>query len=327
MHVNIYYYKLEVSVIANFIFKRFLYALFTIAIVVTITFFLIRSIPGDPVERLADDLPEQIRINYSVKYGLDKPLHIQFTTFWKNLIFEQDLGESIAFPGRKVTSTIKMFSPISARLGIQAILIGLSSGLILGLIAALNRNKLADNIVMLIAIIGVSIPSFVVASLLQYFFTVKWILLPTTGWGNFKHTILPSIALSLASLAQYARYMRANCLDVLNQDYIQTAKAKGVGTFRLVRKHIIRNAFLPILTLLGPQLGAIFIGSFVIENIFSIPGLGSYFVSSVSNRDYTMVMGQTIFISVVYIISLVLVDLLYGVVDPRIKLTKSKYRR
>jgi oligopeptide transport system permease protein len=285
---------------------------------------LIHSIPGDPLASMARKLPEQTRINFYAKYGLDKPVVVQYGMFIKNLVFHGDLGESLAYPGRKVNKTIATYAPISGRLGIQAICIGFTIGIILGIIAAFHRNKWPDYLVMFIAIVGVSVPSFVLATVLQYYFTVKHMWLPSTGWGSFKYTILPSIALCFGSIAKYARYMRANCLDVIGQDYILTAKAKGVSKLSLVVKHIIRNAILPVITLLGPQIAMIFVGSFVIESIFSIPGLGSYFVSSIGDRDYTMIMGQTIFMASLFIVSLVVVDVVYGLVDPRIRLAGGK---
>jgi len=242
----------------------------------------------------------------------------------KNMITKGDLGESLAYPGRPVASTIIKYAPKSARLGLQAIAMGFTVGIILGIIAAFNRNKWPDYLVIFIALLGVSIPGFVFASLLQYLFTVKFELLPSTGWGQFKHTILPSFALSLGSIATYSRFMRANTLDVIGQDYILTAKSKGVSRLSLIWKHIIRNAILPAITILGPQIGGVVVGAFVIESIFAIPGLGQYFVSSISDRDYTMIMGQTILVSAVYVISLFVVDIVYGLVDPRIRVSGEK---
>jgi oligopeptide transport system permease protein len=308
----------------KFIAKRIGYMFLTLFIVTTITFMLIRAIPGDPLASMARKLPEQTRWNYYAKYGLDQRVMVQYGVFLKNLVLHGDLGESLTYPGRKVTETIQKYAPVSGRLGIQAIGMGFTIGILMGILAAFNRNKWPDYLVMFIAILGVSVPSFVIASLLQYFLSVKWQVLPTIGWGAFKYTILPSIALSFGSIAKYARYMRANCLDIIGQDYILTAKAKGVSKISLVVKHVIRNAILPAITLLGPQIAMIFVGSFVIESIFSIPGLGSYFVSSISNRDYTMIMGQTMFISFLFVSSLVVVDILYGVIDPRIRLGGGK---
>ncbi|EKN41559.1 oligopeptide/dipeptide ABC transporter permease, partial [Clostridium botulinum CFSAN001627] len=235
-----------------------------------------------------------------------------------------DLGDSLAFAGRSVNTVIKDGLPASARIGIQAVFLGFTLGIILGVVAAFKRNKWPDYIVMFLALIGVSIPSFVFAALLQYIFTVKFMILPTTGWGGAKYTILPTIALSLSPLAIYARYMRNECLDVLGQDYILTAKAKGVSKVSLVWKHIIRNAILPSITILGPQIATILTGSFVIEGIYGIPGLGSSFVGAVNNMDYSMIMGLTVFMATLYIFSLLIVDILYGIIDPRIRITNSK---
>jgi len=308
----------------KFTLKRFGYMLVTLFIAASITFMLIHAIPGDPLAGMARNLPPQIKANYYAKYGLDKPVIQQYGLFIKNAVLHGDLGESLQYPGRSVTKTISKYAPISARVGGQALLMGFTLGITLGITAALNRGKWPDYVVMFIAILGISVPSFVVAALLQYGFTVQLRWLPTTGWGSFKHTVLPSIALSFSSLATYARYMRANCLDVIGQDYIITAKAKGVSKISLVFKHIIRNAILPAITLLGPQIANIFIGAFVVESIFSIPGLGQYFVASVGERDYPMVMGQTIFVAALFIISLFVVDIVYGLVDPRIRVTGKK---
>ncbi|MFR1707550.1 MAG: ABC transporter permease [Clostridium sp.] len=307
----------------KFTLKRFGYMLLTLFIASSITFMLIHAMPGDPLAVAARKLPEQIRANYYAKYGLDQPLLTQYTLFIKNAV-HGNLGESLAFPGRSVTDTIKRHAPISAQIGGQGLLVGVSIGIILGIVAAFKRGKWPDYLVMFIAIVGISIPSFVVASLLQYFLTVKLRVLPTTGWGEFKNTILPTIALSLGSIATYARYMRANCLDVIGQDYILTAKAKGVSKISLVFKHVIRNAILPAITLLGPQVANIFTGSFVVESIFAIPGLGQYFVSSITDRDYSMIMGQSIFVSALFILALFLVDIIYGLVDPRIRVSSGK---
>ena len=308
----------------KFILKRLGYMFVTLWIVATITFMLIHAIPGDPLAGMARKLPEQIRANFMSKYGLDKPVIVQYGKFMGNIVFHGDLGESLAYQGRSVSSVIKLHAPVSARLGVQALSMGFFIGVSLGIFAAFNRGKWPDYLVMFIAIIGISIPSFVMASVLQYFFTVKLTWLPTMGWGGFEYTILPSIALSFVSISTYARYMRANTLDIIGQDYILTAKSKGVTKLSLVWKHVIRNAILPAITLLGPQVANVFVGSFVIETIFSIPGFGFNFVTSITDRDYTMIMGQTVFLCALVIIAYVLVDILYGVIDPRIRLTGEK---
>ena len=308
----------------KFILKRIGYMFVTVWIIATITFMLVHAIPGDPLASAARKLPEQIRINFYEKYGLNDTVVVQYGRFLKNMVLHADLGESLAYPGRKVSDVIINHAPVSARLGIQAITMGFLLGVSLGILAAFNRGKWPDYIVMFIAILGISVPSFVMASLLQYFFTVQNMWLPTTGWGELKHTILPSLALSFGSIATYARYMRANTLDVIGQDYILTAKSKGITKLSLVWNHVIRNSILPAITLLGPQLAGIFVGSFVIESIFAIPGLGFNFVSAIGDRDYTMIMGQTVFICTLVIIAYVLVDILYGLIDPRIRLTGEK---
>ena len=306
----------------KYILKRILYAVIALFVVSTIAFFAVRMIPGNPIEAMTEKLPDEIRQQVFEQYGFDKPIMEQYKLFFKELFTEGDLGESLKYRGRKVTDTIASYAPVSGLLGAEAIAIGVISGIILGIVAALNRGKWLDYLVMFIAVVGIAVPNFVLASCFQYFLTIRFPLFPTTGWEGFSYTVLPALALSFNSTAKYARYMRANCLDVLNQDYIITAKSKGMSKFRLIRKHVLKNSILPIITLLGPQIALMFGGAFVIERIFAIPGLGSYFVSSVTDRDYTMVMGQTIFIAALYILSVLIVDILYGFIDPRIRISQ-----
>lgn len=306
----------------KYILKRILYAVIALFVVSIIAFFAVRMIPGNPIEAMTEKLPDEIRQQVFEQYGFDKPILEQYKLFFKELFTEGDLGESLKYRGRKVTDTIASYAPVSGLLGAEAIAIGVISGIILGIVAALNRGKWLDYLVMFIAVVGIAVPNFVLASCFQYFLTIRFHLFPTTGWEGFSYTVLPALALSFNSTAKYARYMRANCLDVLNQDYIITAKSKGMSKFRLIRKHVLKNSILPIITLLGPQIALMFGGAFVIERIFAIPGLGSYFVSSVTDRDYTMVMGQTIFIAALYILSVLIVDILYGFIDPRIRISQ-----
>ena len=306
----------------KYILKRILYAVIALFVVSTVAFFAVRMIPGNPIEAMTEKLPDEIRQQVFEQYGFDKPILEQYKLFFKELFTEGDLGESLKYRGRKVTDTIASYPPVSGLLGAEAIAIGVISGIILGIVAALNRGKWLDYLVMFIAVVGIAVPNFVLASCFQYFLTIRFHLFPTTGWEGFSYTVLPALALSFNSTAKYARYMRANCLDVLNQDYIITAKSKGMSKFRLIRKHVLKNSILPIITLLGPQIALMFGGAFVIERIFAIPGLGSYFVSSVTDRDYTMVMGQTIFIAALYILSVLIVDILYGFIDPRIRISQ-----
>lgn len=304
--------------------KRLVLVVLTVFIVASITFFLIHMIPGSPLDSGARKLPEQIQKNFYAKYGLDLPLYQQYGLFIKNLL-KGDLGESIFYAGRSVAGTVKRAAPISGRIGIQAVFLGFFIGVSLGIIAAFNRNRWPDYLVMIVAILGVSIPSFVMAALLQYFLTVKVQAFPTT-WrtGSFKDTVLPTLALCFGSIATYARYMRSSVLEITGQDYVLTAKSKGVSSFALIIKHILRNAILPAITILGPQLAGIFIGSFIIETIFSIPGFGQVYTLAIQNKDYTMVMGQTVIFTTMLILSYLLVDILYGVADPRIRVSGEK---
>ena len=299
----------------------------TLFIVITGVFFIVRLVPGDPLASMARNLPEQIKLNFYAKYELDKPLIHQYFSYIKELL-QGNLGESLVYTGRTVTHIIEIAAPVSARINLQALGFGVGSGLLLGLIAASKKNKWPDYLVMFIAVAGVSVPSFVMATSLQYYFTVKFKLLPTIGytpgWDGFKYTILPTIALSFSSIAIYARYFRASVLDVLSQDYILTARAKGISGFRMAWYHVGKNALLPVITILGPQIAGIFIGSFVIESIFSIPGFGQIYVEAINNRAFTMILGQTILLNGLYIVSLFLVDLVYGLVDPRIKIFKKR---
>lgn len=305
----------------KFICKRLGYMLLTIFVIITITFMLTHAIPGDPLGEAAEKMAPEARANFMAKYNLDKTVFQQYTIYITNVFTKGDLGDSMIFPGRSINDIIKQTIPVSAAVGIQSLAFGVIVGLILGIIAAFNRSKAPDYIVMTLALVFVSVPSFVFAALLQYLFAGgKWNLLPTTGWGEYKHTILPALAGCFGYVASYARYMRASCLDVIGQDYIQTAKAKGVSKGALIWKHIIRNAILPIITMLGLSVAFVVTGSFVIETIFGVPGTGQYFVQSVSNRDYTMIMGMVIFTSILYIVALIVIDILYTLIDPRIKL-------
>jgi oligopeptide transport system permease protein len=295
----------------------------TIWIIITATFIMMHSIPGDPFSS-GKRLPEQTRINLNMKYGLDKPLKTQYGLFLKNLVIHGDLGQSYTYPGLTVNSIIKERAPASAMLGIEALIFSLIIGITIGIIAAFKRNHWQDYLVMIIAILGIAIPSFVLAALFQYFFAVKLEVLPTSGWGSFKNTILPALSLSLGIIAVYARYMRSSCIDVLGQDYIMTAEAKGISKVTLVWKHVIRNAILPAITILGQQVAGIITGTFVIETIFSIPGIGRYFVSSITDRDYPVILGTTIFVAIIYVVVVFIVDILYSLVDPRIRISNGK---
>lgn len=280
------------------------------------------TIPGGPFKK-EKALPPAIQRNIEERYKLNDPLWKQYADYLKNLL-RGDLGPSFKYLGRSVNDIIRDGFPVSAALGAWAILFALVVGVPAGIISALNQNKWQDNAVMAIAIIGVSVPNFVIATLLMYVFAVKLRWLPVAMWGTPKHVILPMIALAGFPAAFFARLMRSSTLDVLSQDYIRTARAKGLSWYAVVVKHVVKNAILPVVTYLGPLVAGILTGSFVVENIFAIPGLGRYYVTSIYNRDYTTIMGVTIFYSAFLVLVNFLVDITYGWIDPRIKLVKAK---
>jgi len=297
-------------------------------IIITATFFLMNTLPGDPIQSGTKLLPPAVEQNLKEKWGLDKPVVERYFIYLKNLS-QGNLGESMKSPGLTANQIIKEKFPASARLGLQAIILGLVVGLIFGIIAAFRRNTWIDYSVIFIALIGVSVPSFVLAALLQK--TLGGRFLPVIGWpsvdmwtSGLKYTILPTLAASFGSVATYSRFMRTSVLDVLNNDYIQTAKAKGLSRRAIIKKHILRNSITPIITMAAPQIAGIVTGSFVIERIFSIPGLGMYFVESINGRDFTMIMATTIFFSFFFVISIVVMDILYALIDPRIRISGEK---
>ncbi len=306
----------------SYILKRCLYMLLTLFVIVTITFFMMRSIPGDPLASMAKTLPEQTRANFYAKYDLDQPLIVQYFSYMKNLV-QLDLGESVVYAGRSIGQTLRETSPISATVGGIALAIGVTIGLLLGIIAALNKNRWPDYMVMVIAIIGVTVPVFVLASLFQYVFAVKLKWLPASGWGQVKNLVLPVMVLCLGPIASYARYMKSSMLDTLEQDYVLTARAKGLSEFKVVTRHVLRNSILPIVTMFAGSVVGIFTGSFIVEKMFSIPGIGFYYISSVNSNDYTMILGTTIFYAALFVMMQLLVDIVYMFVDPRIRVTEE----
>ena len=296
---------------AKYILKRVVYMFVVLFIVTTVTFFLMHCIPGDPITALVQKLPEQTKINYYAKYGLDKPVIEQYFLFLKGIFTEGTLGESIRYPGRMVTDMIGKYAGNSGEIGLIAVAIGFVVGIIMGTICALKRNKLPDKILSVIAILGISVPVFLVGSVLQYLLTVVFPIFPTLGWGTPAHKVLPILCMALSPLATYTRYMRSSVLDVINQDYITMAEAKGLSFGQVVRRHVLRNSILPSLTILGPNVAGVFSGSFVIETIFSIPGLGYYYITAVNDRDFPMIVGFAMFYTGIYILSLLVVDILY----------------
>lgn len=307
---------------SRYLVRRLAMAIVTLWAVITITFVLMHSVPGNPFVNENRNIPEAVYQNLLKKYGLDKPLSEQYVVYLKN-IARGDFGESMKSNTETVNEMIARGFPVSAQLGLQALLIALIFGPTLGAIAALYQNKFPDYISMIISIIGVSVPSFVMGSFLIQFVArnVEWI--PIGGWGEWRHTILPSFALALMPLAQMARLMRSSMLEVIGQDYIKTAKSKGITRIAVILKHAVRNAILPIISILGTTISNLLVGSFVIEKIFGIPGLGMFFTTSIYNRDYTLIMGVTVFYALILISMLLLVDIAYTLIDPRIRLTEE----
>jgi oligopeptide transport system permease protein len=290
----------------------------TLFVIITITFFLVHAIPGNPLNAVAANMPPQTYANFMEKYGLDKPLYEQFVIFLKNLI-HGDLGTSLKYLGRSVNSIIGTNALVSGQMSGVALFVGVVVGIGLGIVAALNRTRWPDYVVMFVAIVGVTIPSFVMCSLVQFIFSAKMQILPAAGWGGINYMILPCFVLSLGVISAYARFMRSSVLEVSGQDYILTAQAKGVSRGNVVKNHIIRNAILPCVTMLAPRIAGVFTGSFIAERIFGVPGIGQYYITSISDRDYTMILGLTIFYAAMFVFCLFLVDILYRFIDPRIR--------
>lgn len=304
----------------KYILRRGLISLITLWLLITISFFLVRIVPGDPFssERL---LPE-IKANMMKYYELDQPLYKQYLAYMKHLVVEGDMGNSLRYRARSVNEVISKNFTVSADLGIRALLFASFAGVALGAIAALNHNRGWDRFSIILAVIGISVPNFIIAALLQYTFGVRLKWLPVATYKSFAHTIMPTIALGLTTMAGLARFMRTSMLEVTSQDYIKTALSKGLSPMQVTLQHQIRNALLPIVTILGPATAALLTGGFVVESVFAIPGLGRYFVTSIQNLDYPMILGTTIFFGGFLIIMNFAVDIIYGLVDPRIRVMK-----
>lgn len=307
---------------AQYVLRRMGLMVISLWVIVTVTFLVMHAIPGDPFLSERRTTPA-IRANLMAKYGLDRPLHEQYLIYLRNLL-SGDLGISMKYTGRTVNDVIRDGFPISAQLGAAALSYAIVSGVGLGIVAALNHNRGVDHTSMLVAVLGVSVPSFVIGTLLQYLLAVKLRWLPVAEWGSWKQAIMPGFALGLGTLALCARMMRASMLDVLSQDYIKTAKAKGLSGSEIVWRHTVRNAILPIVTILGPTVVNIITGTLVIEQVFAINGLGQFYVKSIVDSDYTLILGTTVFYSTLLLIALLAVDLVYGLVDPRIRLVGGR---
>jgi len=309
---------------AKYILKRCVLAMFTLMVLITIIFVLVRLLPGDPFSSEKGNAVTQAQLR--AYYGLDQPILAQWTTYIGRL-FQGNMGYSYKYPGRTVNDTIKQTFPVSASLGLRALSFALAVGIMLGTISAQKAGKTVDYLCVFIAIIGVSVPDFIVGVVLQLVFAVKLGWFPAGLWQGWRYTVLPVFALSLYTIAMITRLMRSSMLEVLHQDYILTAKAKGLSRFEIIWRHQLRNAILPVVTVMGPLTAAVLTGTFVIEKIFAIPGMGKFYVQSVSDLDYTMVLGMTVFYGMFLVIANLVVDILYGIIDPRIKIAESGKKR
>ena len=301
----------------NYIVKRILYAILTLMIVTTITFFLMYLVPGGPFLSEKAVSPATLAA-LNEKYGLDQPLPVQFKNYVVHLV-QGDLGVSLKQRGRTVDQIIGSKFPVSAKVGGIAVALALVVGIPLGSFAALHRGKWTDKLISVVSTVGIAIPSFVIATLLVMLLAIRLKLLPTFGLTTPATYIMPVLSLALYPTAYISRLMRSSMLDVLGQDYMRTARAKGLSPFVTLFKHALRNAILPVVTYLGPMLAYTLTGSFIIERIFVIPGLGNEFISSILARDYPMIMGTTIFLATLLVFLNVIVDIVYKFVDPRIK--------
>jgi oligopeptide transport system permease protein len=305
----------------RYVATRVVYMFAALFIIISVTWFISKLLPGTP---FADQkLTPESRAQLFDKYGLDEPWPVQYGKYMLN-VAQGDLGNSYYFQSKPVTEIILARLPVSAFVGIQAIVIGLVIGLVLGIVAALRHNSFWDSAATVVAILGVSVPSFVLGPILQYWLGVKLGWFPIAFFESWWHSVLPSLALSVFVIATVARFIRAEMLEVMGQDYTTLAKAKGLSGLAVVMKHVLRNALIPLVTVLAPLTIYIITGSLVVEQIFAVPGIGEEFVRSVVVSDYAMILGTTIFFSILFLLALLIQDILYGVIDPRIRVSGAK---
>jgi len=303
--------------------KRLIAGVITVWFIATATFIAMHQVPGDP---LMNDkaVTAEIRANLEKKYGLDKPVTHQYFIFLGNML-KGDFGISFTQQNRRVNDIIQDHFPVSATLGILAILFASMGGILWGALTAIYRNRMPDIIIMFLVILGISVPSFVFAALGQLLLVninsmLGQSVIPVAGWGTIWHMLMPALVLGLGTMAFLTRLMRSSMLEVVNEDYIKTARAKGLSPTRIFFRHQLRNAILPVVTVLGPQIAVITTGGFVVELVFAIPGLGRYFVQAVQQLDYTVIMGTTVFYGAFLVLMVIIVDILYGFIDPRVRL-------
>jgi oligopeptide transport system permease protein len=297
--------------------SKFISMIVALFLIVTATFFLMKAIPGDPFVQ-EQTLPKEVLKVLRAHYHLDDPIHQQYLHYLK-AVATWNLGPSFKYKGRTVNDIIAQGFPVSAVLGMEALIIALTLGVTLGTVAAWHRGRWQDRLAMTLAVVGISIPGFLLAAFLQYIFAIKLGWFPVARWGSFAHSVLPAFALAGFPMAVVARLTRASMAEVFRSDYLKTARAKGLSVRATILFHGLRNGLLPVVSYLGPMTVNILIGSFVVEKVFGIPGLGQWFVTSVTNRDYTVIMGMTVFYSALLLVATFLTDVLYGVLDPRIR--------
>ena len=304
---------------AAFVIRRLFWTVPVVLLVILLTFLMMRQIEGNPFRKTERAVPESIQRNLEAKFNLDDPWYVQYAYYVKG-VFTFDLGPSLVLRNRDVNDIVREHFPRSIELGLLALGFAIVFGVPLGILSALKANTVFDYAAMFVSNVGFAVPSFLVATLFIYFFALEWreiFHLPTSGWTTWKHKVLPSIALGLAPMAYFARLVRGTMLETLQQDYIRTARAKGLRWRRVVVVHALRNSLIPAVTAAGPLLGFLITGSFIIEYIFAIPGIGKYYVDAVEARDYSVVMGLTVLLSIIVILANLVVDILYGFLDPR----------
>jgi oligopeptide transport system permease protein len=295
--------------------------LITLWVIATATFVMMKALPGDPLR--SEKVPPEVRKQILEQYGLNDPIPVQYLKYLGNIV-QGDFGKSLTFDGRSVTEMLLDGFQASAFIGLQGLAFGVIIGLLLGVISALRRGTWVDNASAVTAVLGYSVPNFVLGALLSYYVGVVWGILPPGLWESYESTILPSLALSFPVMSQISLYTRTEMVEVLDQDYMKTAKAKGLERSTIIFRHALRNALIPAITILGPLAINILTGSLVIEKIFAVPGMGELFVNSIVNNDYTLIMGVALFYSVLIVTMIFVVDLLYGVIDPRIRISGAK---
>lgn len=303
----------------KYIAKRIGYILLALFVIITVTFFLMRLAPGNPFAGENQHMTPAIQEQLNEAYGLNDPWYLQYWNYLKGIL-RFDFGESMKYRGRSTNDMIAESFPVSMLLGGQALLLALGFGVLLGIISAMYHNRFGDYMATIIAVLGISVPSFVVAGLLQYSLGLKLGWFPISGWRTSMHTFLPTIALGLSYMGNIAKLTRSSLLEQNTSEYVKLAKAKGLRRWQIVFKHSLRNALLPVVSYLGPLTAGIVTGSFVVENIFAIPGLGRHFVQSINNRDYTVIMGTTVFYAILLLFAVLIVDIVYVLIDPRIQL-------